>query len=251
MSDRTELQWLSHDLLEYRRILGTNKAALAPLGDTTDPDRHTRYLVIADLWWRIWDLAGAIALLLEHEFYTPAVPLIRAQFDALATVGYLAKHPNAQDESVIFLAYSYIKQCEHFAHQAELVNELSGILARMPGHLVAKARCRASRRPHTWSGLTNRKLAATGDVTGYDQAYGYFSGETHASLPGQYVRIVPTGNGMATIQTGTRVQAEDVESMANFARRSLHSAFKVMWAIFDAPPIRINSKNPADWPPPG
>jgi hypothetical protein len=167
----------------------------------------------------------------------------------MATLGYLVNHANTQDEAVILLAFSHQQLAKRFGHQPELVKERNQILGRMPGHLVAEAQRRARRKPFTWSGLNARQLAAAGGMRGYDEAYGFFSSETHGTLIGENVTLVAPADGetKGTISFGRRHGPNDVESLANFARRSMHSAFKIMWQIFDAPAVEVRTPNPELW----
>ncbi len=105
------------------------------------------------------------------------------------------------------------------------------------------------RKPRTWSGLNARELAAAGGVTGYSEAYGFFSSETHGTLVGENVRIRPAAEGESkgTIKLGRSPGPNDVESLANFARRSLHGAFRIMWQVFDGPAVEIHTPNPELW----
>jgi len=243
----TQLEWLGYDTIELRRLLDSTPSFVAPLADFTDVDRHAKHLVVTDLTWRIWYLAMGIHLLLEQEIHSPAVVLTRALWEALAALGYLVKHPKFPDEAVILMAFSYLDQVKQFAHQAELVKERTEILARMPPKLVAEARRRATTRPFTWSGLNMRQVAAAGDMKGYAEAYGYFSTETHGTLMGEHVKVVRADDGKAHIKTGRTVDPKSVESLANFARRSLHSAFKIMWRVLDAPPVVFHGEDPELW----
>src|SRR2546429_4640196 len=115
--------------VEIRRLIDAALPSFAEqLGDATDPNRHAKYLVVADLTWRIWYLAMSIHILLEEEVYAPAVVLARALWEALATLGYLVKHPKFQDEAVILLAFSHKQLVKQFTHQTDLVKERNEIL---------------------------------------------------------------------------------------------------------------------------
>src|SRR5205823_8335891 len=131
------------------------------------------------------------------------------------------------------------QKVKQFAHQPDLVKERAEILAKMPKHLVAEAQRRAGKKPFTWSGLNARQLAKAGAVTGYAEAYGFFSSETHGTLVGEHVKVLTTSEGKVRITTGRHLSPEEVESLANFARRSLHAAFKMLWQVFDAPPVQV------------
>lgn|SRR5574341_1207297 len=247
MARETELDYLRHDVAALRGVLTDNPEWSKPLADLTDPDRHTRYLVVANLAWRVWDHAIAVDTLLHEELYVPATVLLRSIYETLATLAYIVKHNRSQDEAIILLAFSYLNQVEHFAHQPDFVREIKGILGKMPAKLVSEARARAARRPHTWSGKTMRQLTEAAGVTGYAEAYGYFSSESHGTMVGHHVRIVRDADGKGRIQTGRSVSQLDVESAANMARRALHSAFKLLWRVFDGPPIKFPSTDPEKW----
>lgn len=92
-----------------------------------------------------------------------------------------------------------------------------------------------------------RQVAAAGNMTGYAEAYGFLSSETHGTLVGEHVKVVRTDDGMAHITTGRHLTSKEIESLANFARRSLHAAFKIMWHEFDAPRVVFHGDDPESW----
>jgi hypothetical protein len=245
-ADPTELDWLASDTQEIRRLLDEHPDVLKPLADVTDPNQHAKYLVVAELTWRIWMHAMAVEVLLRQELYTPALVVQRAIFEALTTYGYLVSHENFQDEAVILLAYSFMRDIQHFSHQANLVKEHTAILERMPKHLVEIAKARTKKRPRTWSGKTVKEMAEVAGVSGYDPLYRYMSGEAHASAMGRHIRTAQEGP-MMKIHLGRDATEKEIQSSANFARRALHAAFKKMWDIFGGSKITIRSKDPEVW----
>ena len=246
MPDRTELDWLTVDTQEFRRLLDQHPDLLKPLSDVTDANQHAKYLVVAELTWRIWMHAMAVEVLLRQELYAPALVAQRAIFDALATYGYLVNHKDFQDEAVVLLAYSFMRDIRHFSQQANLVKEYAAIVDRMPKRLVEIAKSRAKDHPRTWSGKTVKDMAAIAGVTGYDPLYGYMSGEAHASAMGRHIRTIQEGR-MMKVHLGRDATEKEIQSSANFARRALHAAFKKMWEIFGGRRITIRSKDPEVW----
>lgn len=246
MESRSELEWLDNDIQEIRRLFETNPQLFQSLADVHDPDRHARYLVVADLTWQIWHHAAGVYVLLREGIYTSMLVIQRAIFEALVTLAYIVKHPDSQNEAVVLLAHSYIQDINHFSHQQELVKERSEILTRMPAHLVERARSRAEKQPRTWSGKTIRQMANEAGIEGYSPTYRFMSAEAHATAIGRHVRTLRTGDIMK-IETGRQVTPEEVEAAANFARRALHAAFKIMWSVFDGPSITISSTDPEGW----
>jgi hypothetical protein len=244
---RSQLDWLASDVGEFRRLVDAYPEVWKPLADVRDPDRHARWLVVADLTLQIWTHAMAVEVLLKEDLYTSAVVIQRAIFDALVTLGYIVKHPDSQNEAVILLAYSYLRDIEHFSQQKELVDAYRKILERMPKDLVETAKARAEEHPRTWSGKTVKAMAEVAGVEGYDPAYKSMSGESHASAMGRHVRTIREGN-MMNIETGRRPTPKEVEASANFARRALHTAFMTMWEVFEGPKkITIRSESPEVW----
>jgi hypothetical protein len=139
--DLSQLQWLGRDIPEFRRLIESAMPSFAErLGDVTDADRHAKYLVVADLTWRVWYLGIGINVLLEEELHSPAIVLARSLWEAISTLAYLVKHQSFGDEAVILLAFSYQQMVKQFAHQPELVKQRTEILARMPPKLVGEAR---------------------------------------------------------------------------------------------------------------
>ncbi len=244
--DRTELDWLTSDTQEIRRLLDERPKLFKPLADVTDPNRHAKYLVVAELTWRIWMHAMAVDVLLRQQLYTPALVAQRAIFDSLTTYGYLVSHKDFQDESVILLAYSFMRDIKHFPQQQNVVKEYKATLDRMPKHLVETARTRSKDHPRTWSGKTVKEMAEIAGVSGYDPLYAYMSGEAHASAMGRHIGIIQE-SGVMNIHLGRNATEKEIQSSANFARRALHAAFKKMWDIFDGPKISIRSKDPEVW----
>ena len=132
-AEKTQVEWLAEDIPEMRRLVDFALPWFLPLlTDRTDPERTAKYLVTADLVWRIWYLGIAIQVLLAQELYSPANALTRSLWEAMATLAYLVKHPKFQDEALILLAFSFQKLVEQSPHQPELVKERTAIVARMP-----------------------------------------------------------------------------------------------------------------------
>ena len=246
MTDRTQLDWLASDNREFRRLLDEHPNVLDVLADVRDPNRHATYLVVVELTWRLWIHAMGVEVLLREELYTSALVLQRAMFDAFVTLGYLVKHPQFQDEAVILLAYSYIRDLKHFSNQAELVKEYTQILARMPKHLVDTAKARAKKHPRTRSGKTVKEMAEAAGVSGYDPGYTSMSGEAHASAMGRHITTIQDGRIM-NVDAGRKATDKEVQASANFARRFLHVSFRTLWHVFGGPKIEIRSENPDDW----
>ena len=247
MPDQSELDKLRHDVQVFGQILTSTPDWLKPLADLTDPDRHARYLVVANLAWQIWEFAIAVEELLREELHASAIIILRSAYETLSTLAYIAQHDRSQDEAIICLAFSYIRQLAYFKHQADFVASITDILNKMPKSLVDEARRRSKTKPWTWSGLNMRQLARAGSMTGYDEAYGYFSSETHGTMIGHQVRVLREAGGLGRIQTGRKASPSSVESAANMARRMFHSAFKILWRVFDAPPIKFPTTDPELW----
>lgn len=247
MAEPTELDWLGHDVVALRDVMTKTPEWLNPLADLTDPDCHARFLVVANLAWQMWDYAIAVHVLLRGELHVPATIILRSMFETLASLAYLVKHQRFQKEAIIFLAFSYSNQLRYFAHQPDFVRDLESIIARMPRALVEEARARAAKPPYTWSGKTVRTLAEEAGVRGYGEAYGYLSSESHGTMIGHHVRIVREADGMGRIETGRSTTPLTIQAAANMARRALHSAFKILWQIFDAPPIKLPTTDPEQW----
>ena len=243
----TELAQLRHDVEVFGRVLATAPDLLKPLADFTDSDKHAQYLVVANLAWQIWEYALSVEALLRQELHSSAIIILRSAYETVATLAYIAKHDKSQDEAVICLAFSYVRQVEYFKGQPLFVDEVNGILNKMPKHLVEEAQRRSKTKPWTWSGLNMRELTEAATMTGYAEAYGYFSAETHGTMLGQHVRIVNQGDGTAKLEAGRKISAESVESAANMARRLFHSAFKILWEVFNGPRIQFPSTDPDEW----
>ena len=246
MKERTQLEWLRSDVEEVRRVLDEHPQVFEALADVRDPDRHAKYLVVAELTWRIWTHAMAVEVLLREDLYTPALIIQRAMFDAFVTLGYVVKHPKSQDEAVILLAYSYLRDLRHFPTQTDLVREYTDVLNRMPKRLVNTAKARAKERPRTWSGKSIKQMAEAAGVRGYDPGYTHMSGEAHASAMGRHIRTTRHGD-MMNLEAGRRTTDKEVQASANYARRFLHVSFKTLWDVFGGPKITIRSENPDEW----
>jgi hypothetical protein len=242
----TQRQWLAHDLAEFRRLLDEHPQVLETLADVRDAERHTLLHIVAELYWRIWAHATAVGLLLNEQLFPSALVLSRAIFEALVTLGYLVKHRDSQNEAVILRAFSYQRDLKHFAHQANLVEEYTKVLAIMPEHLVEVAKERARKHPKTWSGKNVREMALAAGVNGYDPGYAVMSGEAHASAAGRYIRLDVDGR-MMSIEASTAGTEKENEALANMARRALHTAFLTMWDLFKGPKITIRSESPDEW----
>jgi hypothetical protein len=243
----SQLALLQADTRAISAALEKTPRLVERLADAGDPDEHAQYLVVADLTWRIWHQARAVALLLEAGLYSPALTVARSSFETLAILGYLTKHPSKRNEAIVLLAFSYLRQMKQFAEQEDLVAELNAILARMPTELVTEARTRTERHPYTWSGKKIQEMAEQGGVKGYDDAYAWLSSEAHGSAMGHHANVTPAGDGNVKIRLGRAMPVEDVEATANFARRALHSSFKVLWAHFALPKVTVGTSDPESW----
>jgi hypothetical protein len=171
----------------------------------------------------------------------------RAAFEGVMSLGYLTTRANLEEEAQLFLAHSFLRELATFPDQPDLVAERTRNLERIPDHLRTIAKKRLATRPHTWSGQTFKAMAEEGGVAGYDEGYRYLCGEAHVSILGTHVRVLTREDGGTRIVTGREIDAEEIEAHANFARRTLHGAFRVLWKVFDATPVNVNSEDPSLW----
>ena len=93
-------------------------------------------------------------------------------------------------------------------------------------------------------------MAREGQVRGYHPMYGYASAETHISIVGEHVRVEQLSASEVRLVTGRDITPEEGENQANFARRALHGAFRILWGVLDGPKIEIRSTDPELWNPP-
>jgi hypothetical protein len=244
----TQLQWLRHDLAEYKRILDAHQTVFAPLADLRDLDEQGRLIVLTDLFFRIFQNAAGLCVLLEHDVRTPALVVTRALFEATGTLGYLVAHQNPQFEALVLLAHSHLSKLAHFPDQKDLVAEIKANLKRMPKRVVVEANKRKKNRPYTWSGKTIRKVMTSGAIEGYDFLYGFLSAEVHASSQGELVKVVPGDTpGTANMNTGLPILPADVEALANYARRALYDSLLILWNQLKGPNFKINTEDPKIW----
>lgn len=246
--DASESAWLGRDIREIRRLIDGNADLLESLADLSDSGQHALRLVIADLFWQVWYHAMAIDLLLREDLRAPMAVVVRTMFEAISTLGYLHQHPKPQDEAIIMLATTYLRDLEYFDHQERVANERRTILSRMPASLVAEARTRLSKRPKTWSGKTVEQMARESGVAGYDPLYRILSAHAHVAIVGEHVRVIVNGERQAHIECGGSLREPERQANANFARRALHDSFKILWAhIMGSRKLEIRSRDPHLW----
>lgn len=251
MTRPTERALLTSDLPMFRRIINDRPAILAPLADTTDLNRQSYLMVLADLFWQLWCHVIGAHHLLEQGLEASLLVVERAIFEAAVGIGYLVKHPNREFESLVFLAYSYLREQDEFSHQPDLVSDRARVLARMPSTAVAEARRRKDTYPRSWSGKTIKDMAQDGGVQGYDTLYRILCGTAHASLVGRHVKVIDTQDGKRTIETGIDLTSHNAEAHANFCRRMLHTSFRILLRELDAQPFSLPTWDPNQWDLPG
>ena len=242
---QTELEWLHSDVREIRRILDTHQDVFRPLAEEEDPNAGAKYLVVGDLTFQIWGHVVAVEVLLREELYSSAFLILRAIFESLGNLVYLVRHEVFQDEAVIYIAFTYINDIAQYPTSA-VMKERAAILDLMPVQLVETARLRSRKHPKTWSGKSVKQLAETVGLMGYETFYRAASSEVHGTAFGRHFRVRADSKEGA-IKIGREMSTMEVESSANFARRSLHNAFHAFWKVFDGPKIKLRSTNPEEW----
>ncbi|MFN0181130.1 MAG: DUF5677 domain-containing protein [Gemmatimonadales bacterium] len=243
----TELDQLAHDVPYLADLARSDPAVLAAAANTPDPLRHASLIVLNDLFWQVQQYAAAICALVPHDLHLPVQVVLRGLYESAATMGYLRTHPAKDREGAILLAYTYWRDTEELSDDQAATRERRDILSRMPPDIVAEAKRRGSTRPKGWSGLTVKDLAAKSGVKGYDVLYGPLSGSSHAARAGRYFRLIAVQDGRVEVRTGWPSSPEERETQANFARRILHSAFKIMWEENGGGPVHFKTTNPEDW----
>lgn len=246
---QTQQDLLRTDIAEVRRVLEENPAAFNAMFDLTDLNRQNFVSVVADLAWRIYYDVIAVDVLLREEIPDALLAVQRTTLEALATLSYLVKHKEGEFEALVMRAFAQLKNVKLFSHQPDLVSEREALLARMPIRAVETARYRFSKRPYTWSGKSFKQLIAESDVTGYDTLYDYLSSESHSAMIGSRVQLQTKPDGTADLRFGRDFTAKDLESHANFARRALKHAFRLLWATLNGPPVRLTTEDPDLWTP--
>ncbi|MDQ6768886.1 MAG: DUF5677 domain-containing protein [Gemmatimonadota bacterium] len=242
----TQSELLNSDVKELRRVLDTHPEFARPLADFTDVNRHGHYVIVADLVWQIWYLAMGTNVLLREELGLPLVAVQRMLFEAMVTLGYLMRHQASQDEALMLLAYSHLKEIKTFPSQPAVTEERRALLSRMPTHLVEEARRRLA-KGRSWSGKSIKKMAEESGVLGYAETYGFLSAVAHIEMVGHHVRVTRGEDGLAHIEMGQSISDAEAEAHANFARRALHFAFRAMWGLFQGPSIQLRSEDPEKW----
>jgi hypothetical protein len=244
---RTQTELLAVDIGEIRRIIEENLAVFHALGDLSDLNRQNYLSVIADLTWRALYHAMGVNELLNKELRDPLTVVQRALFETLTSLGYLNSQTNPEEEALILRAYTHLKQIRLFPDQPEVVNECQQLLQRMPLKAVALAQQRLKKWPYTWSGKTIKQMTEPGKIAGYATTYSYLSAEAHVGIIGERVNLIDLGDGTGNITFGRDIPVEEMEAHANFARRAVKHAFKIMWAVFDGPAVQLRSPDPDEW----
>lgn len=230
--DRSQSEWLQIDLAETRRVVQENLKAFAPLGDLADLTRQNYLAVVADLCWRVLYHVRGVEILLREELRDPLLVVQRAIFETLITLSYLAKHPEAEQETLVYRAFTQFKELKWFADQPGVVEDRKRLLARMPADAVTTAEARAKSRPYTWSGKTLKQMSEASDVVGYATTYDYLSAQAHSAIVGERVRTLDNGDGTISIEFGQLISQEECDLHANLARRALKHSFRILWRIY-------------------
>lgn len=243
----TQLELLEADLTETQRLINENIEVFRVLGDLTDLTHQNYLSVVVDLRWRVLYHVLGVRELIKEKLWDPLIVVQRAIFETIATLSYLTRLPNSEEEALVLRAYTQLKQLKIFSDQSEIVDDRRQLLSRMPPKAVAVAKKRLQTKPYTWSGMTIRQMAEIGKITGYFTMYDYLSAEAHASIIGEHVQIIDHGNGIATIEFGREIPSRDIEAHANYARRAIKHSFRIMWNIFNGPTVQILTPDPDEW----
>lgn len=238
---------LGNDLTEIDRVLQENFSLFAPLADLRDPDRHAQHLAVASLFTQLRYHAAAVHMLLIEELYPSAIVVTRALLEAWASLAYLVEHSDNQDESVIFLAASYLQRIEVFSHEPDMVQEYQEILTKMPPDLVETAKRRLDNHPRTWTGKTIRLMMDESGIEGTGPLYKHLCAEGHGAIGEMNVDLAPTREGTMRVSLGRNVHPTDVQSLANFARRALHGGLRLQLGAFDGPKVTLRTTDPEEW----
>jgi hypothetical protein len=243
----TELEQLAYDVPSLADLARSDPNVIAAAANAVDPLRHAALIVFNDLFWQVQQYAAAICALVPHDLHLPIQVVLRGLYESAVIMGYLRIHPAKDREAAILLAYTYWRDTEELHHDEDATRERMGILTRMPSDVVTEAKRRGTTRPKGWSGLTFRDLASKSGVRGYDSLYGPLSGSAHAARAGRYYRLQQVHGGRIQVHTGWSSSEEERETHANFARRILHSAFKIMWDENGGGPLSLKTTDPEVW----
>lgn len=242
----TQERWLANDCDEIVRLVDSSQL-FAKLIAQRDLPTHALRLVVADLAWQVLTHTKGISVLLEHRLRAPLLVAQRACFEGLISLAYLVQHADAKSESQAFLAHSFINKIESLSEDSEFLRERERNLARIPDAIVEVARSRRSKHPRTWSGPTIKEMAKAGHVTGYESGYRFLSREAHLTVIGSHVRVFEREEGGFRVIAGRELEDFEAESQANFARRNLHSTFRLLWHALEGGDVQVRSEDPAVW----
>jgi hypothetical protein len=225
----TELDHLATDLETLAATINSRAHVLAAIAQRSSVLSQAYGHVLADQLVRVHQLCASIVLLLPAGMEFPIVVLGRALFEATTTLFYLKHHDEPETEAAILFAYTWLRDISEHESDRELTNERVLALKKLPDRVVAIASERAARHPRTWSGKSIRQMAEEAKVQGYDEAYGLISGHVHSARTGRYVRFVPSGPSQIQVEVDHDMSSEEIDVMANFARRVLRSSAGFVW----------------------
>lgn len=243
----SEQERLSHDVPYFADLARSDVTILGAAANATDLATHGYLIVVNDLFWQIQQYCAGVSALLPHDIQPALHTVLRGLYEAAATLQFLEKQPNKEREAGILLAYSYLLDLKELPHDPVATRERQVILGRMPPDVVDEARKRSARHPRTWSGRKQTELLRESMIGGVPELYGPLSGSAHASRAGRYYRLELMQGDEIRIHTGRSIPHDERELCANFARRLLHGAFKIMWRANGGAPTRLETSDPEEW----
>jgi hypothetical protein len=239
---RPEADWLARDLVAIRRAVELEAERFRSIHASADLRRRNYHTVVAEFFWRSYNLAAGAQKVLAAHLRTPLMVIQRALFEATVSAMYLAHHPDPESEAVIYRVCVLSRELELTPLTQAEIAERQAALASFPADLVAEADRRRSGRG--WTGNSWKKL---GDEVGFSDysVYEYLSEYAHGKL-GDHVRLDRSGS-VVRIMFGDPFAPLEHDYAANFARRMLFHSFDALRFAYEWEQVNLDTSDPMKW----
>lgn len=241
----TQLQLLHHDIRLTREMVSDRSSTIVGLGDLENAGRHNLLLVVAELFFRVVDLADGLGAVLTARRYSSSQVIQRALLEAGTTLDWLIRQPTPEETAWLYTAYSTMKLQSALGEDVSPRNA-GQALDDVPDDLRNRAESYL-RHKNNWCGKPIRQMM---EECGLPYAiYAWCSEETHGRVMGVQAGLHVDGPEEAIVRFGLFLDEERIELIANAGRVTLLRAFGAFSKVALGGLLSVQTISPAAWNP--
>jgi len=241
----SQLELLNHDIQLLRGMVSERTGTIVGLGDLANPGRHNLLLVVAELFFRVVDLADGLGAVLAARRYSSSQVIQRALMEAGTTLDWLVRQPSPESTAWLYTAYSRLRLEDALGEDASPPNP-GQTLQDVPEELRIRADSYL-RHKNNWCGKPIRQMM---DECRLPYAlYAWCSEETHGRGMGVQAGMRADGPDSALVRFGLFLDVERIELIANAGRVTLLRAFGAFSRIALGGLLSAQTISPAAWNP--